>query len=98
MDPRFEWNADKAVGNLRKHGVTFETAVLAFTDPFAIIDPDGIVNGELRWSALGMVGFATLLFVAHSHRDESDGTEVIRIISARYATGTEKRRYAGQND
>jgi uncharacterized DUF497 family protein len=32
---RFEWNEAKAAANLKKHGVSFETAVRAFDDPFA---------------------------------------------------------------
>jgi len=33
MKRRFEWDERKAVGNLRKHGVTFWEAVTIFHDP-----------------------------------------------------------------
>ena len=33
QDDEFEWDDDKAASNFGKHGVTFETARLAFQDP-----------------------------------------------------------------
>ncbi len=33
QDDAFEWADDKAASNFRKHGVTFETARWAFSDP-----------------------------------------------------------------
>jgi len=45
---RFEWDSRKASGNLKKHGIPFETASEAFLDPFArIVDVEmkaGMVN------------------------------------------------------
>ena len=39
---RFEWNALKAAGNLRKHGVSFAEASSVFFDPLSPTgdDPD----------------------------------------------------------
>jgi uncharacterized DUF497 family protein len=39
---RFEWDAEKAAENLKKHGVSFEEAVTIFYDPLAATfdDPD----------------------------------------------------------
>lgn len=91
-DILFEWNAEKAVENIRKHGVSFELARLAFADPFALLDQDRIEGGEYRWQTTGMAGGAILLVVAHTFRDEAD-REVIRIISARRALRHERRRY-----
>jgi len=34
---QFEWDADKAAGNLRKHGVPFDEAVTAFNDPLSVL-------------------------------------------------------------
>jgi hypothetical protein len=31
----YEWDAEKAKGNLRKHGISFEDAATAFLDPLA---------------------------------------------------------------
>ena len=47
---------------------------------------------ERRWQTLGLVEGWLLLLVAHTVWDE-DGTEVIRIISARRAEPKERRRY-----
>jgi hypothetical protein len=49
----FEWDAEKARGNLRKHGVSFETAKRAFADPLALVEHDRIEGGERRWRTLG---------------------------------------------
>lgn len=92
MAVRFEWNPEKAAANVRKHGVSFELAALAFADPFALTEQDRIEGGERRWQTLGMAQGVLLLLVAHTIRDE-DEIEVIRIISARPATRPERRRY-----
>ncbi len=42
MDIRFEWDPAKAEANLRKHGVSFETAARVFSDPFALSEQDRI--------------------------------------------------------
>ena len=90
---RFEWDSEKAVSNLRKHGVSFETAVRVFSDPFALTEQDRIEGGEYRWQTTGLVDGALVLLVAHADKEEH-GIEVIRIISARRATTRERRRYA----
>jgi uncharacterized protein len=96
MAIRFEWDPVKAASNLRKHGVSFETAIWAFADPFALTAPDRIADGEQRWQTIGAVDGRVLLLVAHTIRDEDeDGqpVEILRIISARAADRKERRRY-----
>jgi uncharacterized DUF497 family protein len=96
MVTRFEWDPVKAAANLRKHGVSFEIAMRAFADPFALTEQDRIEGGERRWQTLGMVEGRVLLLVAHTFRDEDEDGEaiaVIRIISARAADRRERRRY-----
>jgi uncharacterized DUF497 family protein len=44
----FEWDNQKAVANLRKHGVTFELACEAFFDPFVSYLDDEAIADELR--------------------------------------------------
>lgn len=92
MATRFEWDEDKAMANVRKHRVSFETATLVFADPFALTDQDRIEAGELRWQTLGMAQGVLLLLVAHTIRDEA-ADEVVRIISARQANRRERKRY-----
>lgn len=93
MKTRFEWDLAKAESNLRKHRVSFEIATRVFADPFAVVEQDRIKNGEHRWQTLGIVDDHLLLLVAHTVRDDEDGTEVIRIISARRAEPKERKRY-----
>jgi uncharacterized DUF497 family protein len=100
MNTRFEWDAAKAAGNLRKHGVSFEIAIRAFADPFALTVQDRVEGGERRWQTLGAVEHFCLLLVVHTIRDEDeDGqfVEIIRIISARKADRKERRRYEQEN-
>ena len=89
---RFEWDPVKARSNRRKHGVTFEEAMHVFDDPHAHFEQDRSAGGELRWQAIGLVGGVVLLLVAHTVREEGRN-EVIRLISARRATGKERRQY-----
>jgi uncharacterized DUF497 family protein len=36
----YEWDAEKAKANLRKHDVSFEDAATIFLDPLALTFPD----------------------------------------------------------
>ncbi len=96
MTTRFTWDVEKAASNRSKHRVSFDLAIRVFADPFAISVQDRIEAGEMRWQTIGAVEGHTLLVVAHTVRDD-DGTDVIRIISARRADRTERRRYEEGN-
>lgn len=89
----FEWDPAKAATNLRKHGVSFEEAQSVFYDEFAVqfFDEEHSA-GEERFLMLGMSVHAQVLIVCHCER--SDG-RVIRIISARKATRSERAFYRG---
>ena len=66
----FEWDNDKAARNGRNHGVTFQQAVKAFNDPFAVEWIDDRANyGEERFNLLGMSG-GTILHVTYTERGE----------------------------
>lgn len=97
MKTCFEWDAAKAAANLRKHGVSFQTAALVFADPYARVLQDRIENGEARWLAIGAVDGQLILIVAHTIREREDGDEIIRIISARRANRGERRSYEEEN-
>lgn len=92
MPTEFEWDANKAQSNHRKHGVRFEDAVLVFDDPRHLSRQDRYENGEYRWQTIGMMHGIVVILVAHSVRFES-GNEIIRIISARKADRKERNRY-----
>lgn len=91
----FEWDETKAQSNLRKHRVSFELARAVFLDPFALTEQDRMVDGEVRWRTIGVVGAGGILFVAHT-LTELGKHELVRIISARRATPKERRLY-GEN-
>lgn len=89
----FEWDADKAAQNLRKHGVQFSIAARALFDPFRIEVYDGREDhGEDRWATIGYAGPA-LLYVVYTVRNE----ETIRLISARKANEQERKQYHQAN-
>ena len=86
---RFDWNANKAAANLRKHAVWFQEASSIFLDPLSVTghDPDHS-SQEKRFVTFGLSCSMRLLVV--SHTEEGD---IIRIISARTATKAERKLY-----
>ena len=89
---KITWDENKNTLNKSKHGISFETAQFVFDDPLLFSQQDRFVDGEERWQAIGLVGGTTLLLVAHTWID-FENEEYVRIISARLADKTEKRRY-----
>jgi uncharacterized DUF497 family protein len=89
---RFQRDPRKSRANRAKHGVSFEEARTAFLDENAriIADEEHSVE-EDRFILLGLSIDLKLLVVCHCYR-ESD--YLIRIISARRATSSERREYA----
>jgi uncharacterized protein len=83
----FEWDGAKEGANRKKHGVGFRTAAKVFLDPYVIEFDDRAVDGEPRFSAIGLVD-GRMLFVVYTMRGD-----VVRIISARGAEPHEKRKY-----
>ena len=85
----FEWDSEKAVANLERHGISFEEAATAFGDPLSITigDPDHS-EAELRFILLGMTFRGRLVVVVHTDRGEN-----VRLISARLATRRERQSY-----
>lgn len=91
MDRHFEWDADKAERNHRKHRVTFAEAVTTFIDPLAITvaDPDHS-DAEQRFVQMGITDQGRCVVVVYAERGGR-----IRLISARRATRHERKRYEG---
>jgi uncharacterized DUF497 family protein len=92
----FSWDARKALGNLKKHGVSFEEAATVFSDAEGLdwseFDP---LAGEQRSTRIGFSVAGRILFVVYTIRKVKDDKETIRIISARQATRKERQAYAG---
>ena len=88
---KFEWDENKNEINKKKHGLSFEEAREVFYDNDAVLfdDPDHSV-GEERFLIIGMLRSSKICIVSHCYRDNDN---VIRIISARTATKSEKQIY-----
>jgi uncharacterized DUF497 family protein len=88
---RFEWDEKKAESNEAKHGVTFEDAITAFDDPFALVapDPGHSTQAERRQWLIGESDIGVLVLVFTVRQPGS----VHRIISARPASRRERKRY-----
>lgn len=85
----FEWDHQKAQGNVKKHGIIFDEASTAFQDPISItISDPAHSKDEDRFVLLGCSCRHRLLVVVHTERKDH-----IRIISARAATKKEKLQY-----
>ena len=71
-----EWDPRKAKFNIGKHGVSFEEAATALSDPLAATgaDPDHSIT-EVRFVTFGISGMSRLLVVSHTEKRET-----IRII------------------
>jgi len=89
----FEWDHAKAESNLKKHGVSFEEARSVFYDDLAVQFFDESLGEETRFILLGRSNLSRVLVVVHCERGEND--EILRIISARKATRTERNFYRG---
>ncbi len=91
QDLRFEWDQRKNVHNQRKHGVSFEEAETVFLDDQALLLDDPVhSSGEDRFILLGLSAAVRVLVVCHCYRASGN---VIRLISARKATVTERKGY-----
>jgi uncharacterized DUF497 family protein len=82
----FEWDSTKAASNVEKHGVSFEQAIVALSDPSAIETADH--DHADRVVTFGFEPTTGVLLVV--------STEIgarTRIIHARLATPAQRRRY-----
>ena len=95
VETKFAWDPEKAARNLRKHGISFETAIEVFADPNQIVAENYLVESEQRYQVIGMTCNLVLLLVVFVDRSKKN-IEVIHIISARKAEAEEERIYAEQ--
>jgi uncharacterized DUF497 family protein len=93
-DLRFEWDPAKAAANVRKHGVSFDEAETAFSDEHALLldDPELSADDD-RFILIGLSAALRMVVLCHCYHE---GADVIRLISARKATRTERRDYAAR--
>ena len=91
-DLRCDWDPSKARANLRKHGISFEEAETAFSDDYALVlpDPDHSSPDEERLLLIGLSAALRVLVVIHCELEDGN---IIRLISARRATRSERAQY-----
>jgi uncharacterized DUF497 family protein len=83
----FEWDAEKAWANARKHGVTFAEGATVFGDRLARLMAERTIHGEDRQVMVGLSALGRLLVVVFVDRGR------IRIISTRRATPFERNEH-----
>jgi uncharacterized DUF497 family protein len=83
-----EFDANKDVANIRKHGVSMSEGDGVLNDPFSLTVEDDASEGEHRYITIGMNSFGVLMVVVHTPR--LHGT---RLISVRKAEPRERRNY-----
>lgn len=84
---RFEWDEEKRLSNLRRHGIDFaELAEVFETAP--LTEPDDRYDyGERRFRTYGLLK-SDVIVIAHTWHED-----IIRIISARGASKNEEVKY-----
>lgn len=88
----FEWDSSKAVGNKKKHGISFELAATVFDDPFALRVTDAKHSkDEERFWQIGESDSGVLV-VVFTVRGKGRA-ERYRLISARKANKKERALY-----
>lgn len=84
----FEWDDDKNLQNIAKHGLSLEDAGRIFRGFTLDLLDDRFDYGELREVSIGMIDGLAVVTVFHASRDG-----VCRIISARPAKRAERSGY-----
>ena len=87
MSIEFEWDEQKRLSNLQKHGIDFVRACQIFDGSTVEFEDSRYDYGEDRYIAVGETG-GQILTVVYTYRGD-----VIRLISARLATRYEKNLY-----
>lgn len=90
---KFEWDKNKNELNIKKHRLSFEESKDAFYDDYSLILVDTMHNDyEERFFQIGMIRNLKIVCVVFCIRRH----DVIRIISARYATKKKIDEYEKQ--
>jgi uncharacterized protein len=85
---KLDWDDRKNAANIEKHGLSFAEVGLVFEGPHLSQKDTRFDYGETRWVTIGLIGNEIVIVVVHMTRDETR-----RIISARHANRSERRRY-----
>lgn len=95
----FEWDNEKEKKNVKKHGISFKIAELVFGDQnrVELYDEKHSTLDEDRYITIGIIDeIAFIVTVVYTPRGTDEN--IIRIISARKATRSEKEAYYNENN
>ena len=98
LHENFEWDEDKAEKNFKKHGVSFDDAALVLSDEdgdtFHVEEHDDRHTEEDRYVTTASYpdDRGIVLVIAWTDRSTEDA-KITRIISARAAKPSERKRY-----
>ena len=84
---RFEWDEEKRLINLRKHGIDFADVWRAFENEIYSIIDDRFDYGETRFFALGLLS-GRIVAISYTETDE-----VRRIISVRRGNKDDEEKH-----
>jgi uncharacterized protein len=82
-----EWDEEKRLSNITKHGIDFIDAAKLFQNPYLIIQDRRKNYGEARFIVLGQIENRTMVVVFTARAKK------IRIISMRKANNREQEKY-----
>lgn len=84
---RFEWDEQKRLANIKKHGIDFVDVPAIFRNDIVTVIDDRFDYGETRYQTLGLLRTRVIMVV------HTESETVIRIISARKANKYEEKTY-----
>lgn len=87
---KYDWDKNKAKANIESHDISFEEAVLVFTDEWAIEEFDDS-HSDLEEKRFTIISLAETRLLRVTYTIEN--AEIIRIISAREAKSLDKKDY-----
>lgn len=84
----YEWDENKNLQNVEKHGIDFETAQQIFSGRVMMLNKTSKNYGEVRYTSIGEIKSVAVIAVIHTDRAGK-----MRLISARPASRKERRLY-----
>jgi len=87
---RFEWDENKRLANIRKHGFDFADVLSIFDSDTVTVEDDRYNYGEQRFMTLALLQ-GRIIAVVHTENDD-----LVRIISVRKASKYEQQIYFEQ--
>lgn len=92
MSIEFEWDEQKRLSNLEKHGIDFIAACQIFDGYTVDFEDNRYDYGEDRFIAIGEIN-GQILTVVYTYPDDINQGDMIRLISARRASKNERSIY-----